>query len=337
MQKVITVLLSTIAFSITACSQKPSYTIIKTFHIASPGGWDYLAVNDNNLYVSHGLQVNILHKETGDSIGVIDSTTGVHGIAFINALNKGYTSNGRLNNVSVFDLKTFAVTGHIATGKNPDAIMYDSASNMLYTCNGSGNDVSVIDPATEKVLATIPVGGKPETAVSDGKGKLFVNIEDKNEVVEIDMAANKVLNHWPLKGGEEPTGLAIDKLTNRLFVACDEKLVVLDAKSGKVVTQLPIGEGCDGAAFDEATNTIYTSNGEGSMTVIHEESANKYNVIATVPTKRWARTIALDATTHRLFLPTADFEKPAANAPANERPKMIAGSFQVLVIEPNQK
>ncbi len=222
---------SCLALAITSCAQKPGYKIVKTFHIASPGSWDYLAVNNNRLYVSHGTQVNILDKNSGDSLGVIDSTTGVHGIAFINSLNKGFTSNGRLNNVTVFDLKTDSVTGYIATGQNPDAIMYDEFSKKIYTCNGRSNDVSVIDPVSEKVVATIPVWGKPEIAVADGNGKLFVNIEDKNEVVEIDAKTNAVLNHWPLKGGEEPTGLAFDKTTNRLFAGCDKLLVVLDAFS----------------------------------------------------------------------------------------------------------
>jgi YVTN family beta-propeller protein len=320
---------------VTSCSaQNKNIKLVQTFHIASAGGWDYLAVNSNKLYVSHGLQVNILDKSSGDSIGVIAHTDGVHGIAFVNSINKGFTSNGRLNNVSVFDLATDSVTSQISTGKNPDAILYDHFSKNIYTCNGGSNDVTVIDPVTKKVIATIPVGGKPETAVSNGKGTLYVNIEDKNEVVKINTTTYKVENHWTLKTGEGPTGLAFDSISNRLFSACDNNLlIVLDAASGKVVAKVPIGEGCDGDVFDPASKTIYTSNGEGTMTVINEVGADNYKVAETVKTKRGARTITMDYATKLIYLPTADFEEKKPTDPENQRPKMIAGTFQVLVYQ----
>lgn len=318
--------------AIPAISQKNTYKIVKTFHIASAGGWDYLAVNGDKLYVSHGTQVNILDKNNGDSIGVIENTTGVHGIAFIPSLNKGFTSNGRLNNVTVFDLATNKVLSQIPTGTNPDAILYDNFSKRIITCNGRSNDLTIIDPANGTVVATIPVGGKPETAVSNNEGKLFVNIEDKNEIVEINTRTNKVENRWTLGEAEAPTGLAFDKETNRLFAGCEKLLVVLDAGNGKVISKLPIGDGCDGVAFDPAYKNIYTSNGEGNMTVVHEEGPNTFKVIETVKTKPRTRTIALDETTHILYLPTADFEPLAANAKKGDRPKMIPGTFQVLVI-----
>jgi YVTN family beta-propeller protein len=316
-------------------AQKTSgYTITKTFHIASPGGWDYIAVdeNSNRLYVSHGTQVNILDKATGDSLGVIANTTGVHGIAFNPELGKGYTSNGRLNTVSVFDLKTANVLSSIATGENPDAIMYDAFSKKIITCNGRSKDLTIIDPVTEKVVATIPIGGKPETAVSDNLGKLYVNSEDKNEIVVIDMTKYTVLNHWSLLPGEEPTGLVIDLKTKRLFATCDKLLVAMDATSGKIVGQLPIGEGCDGAAFDPTTNLIFTSNGSGTVTVIKENSANSFSVLETIITKKSARTLTIDTKTHKLYLPAADMEAVPADAPKGTRPKMVAGSFQVLVL-----
>lgn len=309
------------------------YKIVKTFHISSAGGWDYLAVNGQKLYVSHGTQVNILDKTTGDSVGVIENTPGVHGIAFVPAVNKGYTSNGRTNNVTVFDLKTNKVLGQIATGQNPDAIMYDSYSKKIITCNGRSNDLTIIDPQTGEVTTTIAVGGKPETAVSDDGGKLFVNIEDKNEIVEIDAKSFKAQRHWSISPAEGPTGLAIDKKTKRLFAGCDKMLVVLDANSGKIVSKLTIGDGCDGVAFDNASQLIYTSNGEGTMTVIHEDNADAFTTRETVKTKPRARTLTLDPSSHRLYLPTADFEPLPANAPKAERPKMINGSFQVLVVE----
>jgi YVTN family beta-propeller protein len=334
MKKIVTSLLSCSLFFLTASSQNSSgYHVTKTFRIASGGGWDYLAVNDDKLYVSHGTQVNILNKNNGDSIGVIENTQGVHGIAFIKKLNKGYTSNGRTNNVTVFDLTTHKTSGQIATGENPDAIMYDSFSKKIYTCNGRSKDMSVIDPATGKVIKTIALGGKPETAVSDDNGNLYINIEDKNEIAEVDTRTFKVEKRWSIAPAEGPTGLAYDKKTKRLFAGCDKLLVISDASAGAVISKLTIGDGCDGVAFDPATKNIFTSNGEGSITVVHQNGANDYKIMQNAVTKRGARTIALDEETHRLYLSTADFKPLPENAPANERPQMIPGTFQILVVE----
>ena len=319
--------------SLNNVNAQSGYKLTKTFHVTSSGGWDYIAVNPNSnkLYLSHGTQVNILDKATGDSLGVIPNTTGVHGIAFNNALGKGYTSNGRINTVTVFDLKTNAVLSQIATGENPDAIMYDAFSKKVITCNGRSKDLSIIDAATEKVVATIPVGGKPETAVSDNAGKLFVNIEDKNEIAVIDLSTNTVTNRWSLAPGDGPSGLEIDVATKRLFSTCDKLLVVMDATNGKIIDKLPFGNGTDGAAFDPATKLVFTSNGEGTVTVVKEVSANEFKVIDNVPTKKGARTICIDVSTHKLYLPTADFEAQAAGEKG--RPKMIPGTFQVVVLE----
>ena len=321
-----------LAFSIATNAQN-SLKVVKTLHIGGPGGWDYLAVqpNSNRLFVSHASQVNVIDKNTGDSIGVIANTNGVHGIAFVPELNKGYTTNGKTNNASVFNLKTLEVTGTVATGEKPDAIFYDASIKKIVVCNGKSKDLSFIDPATDKVVATVAVGGAPETAVSDGAGKIFVNLEDKSEVVSIDTKTFKVLAHWSIAPGEAPTGLAIDTKTKRLFAACGDNkvLIVLNAETGAVVANLPIGGGCDGNAFDESTKNIYTSNGEnGTITVIHEDNANKFSVVENAVTKRGARTIALDEKTHLLYTPTADLE--ATNT--GKRPKAIPGTFQVLVV-----
>ena len=307
-------------------------SVANTFHIASSGGWDYLAVGPVNdwLYVSHGMQVNILNKKTGDSVGVIENTTGVHGIAFDIADKKGFTSNGRLNNVTVFDLYTNKVLNQITVGQNPDAIFYEPFSKKIITCNGRSKNLSIIDPVNDKLIDSVDVGGKPETAVSNGTGKIFVNVEDKNEIVEIDATTFKVLNHWSLSPAEGPTGLAFDKKTNRLFAGCDKLLVVLDATNGKVVDKIAIGDGCDGVAFDPATKDIYTSNGEGTMTVIHVNSADSYSILDNIVTKRGARTIALDEQSHWIYLPTAEFEAQDPNVKG--RPKMKPGTFQVLVV-----
>ena len=304
--------------------------VVNTFHIASAGGWDYIAVNSNKLYVSHGTQVNILDKTTGDSLGVIPNTTGVHGIAFDNTTGKGYTSNGRLNNVTVFDLNTNEILGQIAAGTNPDAIMYEPFTKTIITCNGRSNDLSIIDVAKQQVIATIPLGGKPETAVSDNAGKLYINIEDKNEIAVVDLTTNSVINRWSLAPGEGPSGLAIDAATKRLFSTCDKLLIVMDAANGKIIAKLPIGDGTDGVAFDNTQKMIYSSNGEGNITAIKETDNLHYSVSATIPTKKGARTIALDETTHTLYLPTADFEP---NTPKGQRPKMIPGTFQVVVVK----
>jgi len=325
--------IAALLFSITATAQNAnSYHVAKTFHIASAGGWDYIAVGpgNNRLYVSHGTQVNILDEKTGDSLGVIPNTTGVHGIAFVPSLKKGYTSNGRLNNITVFDLATNQVLGQIATGQNPDAIMYDDYSKNIVTCNGRSNDLSIIDPVTEKLVATVPVGGKPETAVSDGAGKLYINIEDKNEIVVVNTKTNMVEQHWSIAPAEGPTGLAIDLASKKIFAGCDKLLVVVDITSGKVVDKITIGDGCDGVAFDSVTKDIFASCGEGKLTVIHESGAGKFSVVANVPTKKSARTIAVNESLHTVYLPAADMGTPAAG---ERRAPMIPGTFQVLVVQ----
>ncbi|WP_298301884.1 YncE family protein [Hydrotalea sp.] len=315
-----------------ACIAQSGYHLIGHFPIASSGWWDYITVDaaSNKLYVSHGTQVNILDKNTGDSLGIIPNTKGVHGIVLVHALGKGYTSNGGSNNVTVFRLSNNAVIEQIATGENPDAIMYDGYSKKIITCNGRSKDLSVIDPVTDKVVGTIAVGGKPETAVSDDKGKIFVNIEDKSEIAVIDIKKMSVIAHWPIAPGESPTGLAIDIHTNRLFAGCEKRLMVVDANNGKIVADLPIGEGCDGLVFDPALHYICTSNGSGTMTVIKELSKDKYEVVENVLTMRGARTSCVDEGTHTIYMPTANFEpiQPGEKG----RPKMIAGSFQVIKI-----
>jgi DNA-binding beta-propeller fold protein YncE len=320
--------------SVTTLWGQKDFHILKTFHIQSAGGWDYIAIGpgNNRLYVSHGTQVNILDQTTGDSIGVIENTTGVHGIAFDKSLNKGFTSNGRLNNVTVFDLTTNAFIGQIPTGVNPDAIMYEPFTKKIITCNGRSKNLSILDPVSNKLVDSVDVGGKPETAVSNEKGRLFVNIEDKNEIVVVDLKTMKVEAHWPLAPAEEPTGLAYDKSTNRLFAGCGNKfLAIVDASTGKLIQALPIGDGCDGAGFDAVTKNIFTSNGDGTMSVYKEKSGNTFELVGNIATKRGARTIAVDEQSHLIYLPTADFEAADPNVPKS-RPKMIPGTFQVLVI-----
>jgi len=331
--KKLKILLFALTGVITSANAQQGLHVINTLHIASTGGWDYLEVGPVNdwLYVSHGTQVNILNKKTGDSVGVIENTTGVHGIAFDVANKKGFTSNGRINSVTVFDMNTNKVLAQIATGQNPDAIIYEPFSKKIITCNGRSKNLSIIDPVQNKVIDSVDVGGKPETPVSDGRGKLFVNVEDKNEIVVVDTKTFKVLNHWSIAPGESPTGLAMDKTTQRLFAGCEKLLMVIDATNGNIVDKITIGEGCDGVAFDVTTKNIYTANGaDGTISVIHEESAAKFVLVENAVTKKSARTITLDTQTHLLYLPAAELE--ALEPGQKGRPKMKAGTFQILVV-----
>lgn len=316
-----------------AFCQTTNFKVVKSYPIKSSGGWDYIAVNNDKLYVAHGTQVNILDENSGDSIGVIHGTTGVHGVTFDNDLHKGYCSNGQLNNVFVFDLITNKVLKEIRTGENPDAINYEPFSKKIITCNGRSKSLSVIDPQKETVVATIDLGGKPEEAVSDGEGKLFVNLENQNQIAEVDMNNYKVLQRWPISPGESATGLALDKKTHRLFAGCDNKmLVVVDSENGKVITSLPIGEGCDGVVFDAAKSLVFASCGQGNMTVIKEKDANNFKVVQRVPTQPTARTIALDPISTTLFLPAATLAPGNVNGSSYRR-SFVPGSFKVLVLK----
>ena len=318
----------------TQAQNKIDYKVVKTFHIQSSGGWDYIAVNNGKIYVSHGSQVNILDENTGDSVGVIPNTTGVHGIAFDNELGRGYTSNGRLNNVTVFDLKTNEVIAQIPAGSNPDGINYEPFTKKIITNNGHSKNLSIIDPVKNRLIDSVALDGKPEEAASDGKGKLFVNLEDKSEIAVVDLKTFKVIARWPLAPGEGPSGLAIDTKTNRLFSTCSDSklLIVMDATNGKIVAKLPMGEGVDGAAFDENKKIIFAPDGRsGTITAYKELSANKFENLGVITTKPGARTITIDKKTGNLFLPTAEFE-PADAQNAHTRPKMIPGTFQVLKV-----
>lgn len=309
------------------------YHVTQTFHIQSPGRWDYIALNpvNGNIYVSHMTQVNVLNSSSGDSVCVIPNTDGVHGIAFAPGCMKGFTSNGKINTVTVFDMNTNQVLGQIKTGENPDAIMYDPFSKKVYVCNGRSKDLSVIDPVSGTVAKTIALGGKPETAVSDENGHLYIDIEDKNEIAVVNTATYVVEQRWKTGKGEEPAGLAIDKKSKRLFAGCGNKLlVVLNADNGAVVKELPIGDGCDGTAFDAGTKLVFCSNGDGTLTVVEERSADDFDVVDNVITKKGARTLVVDEKSHSVFLPTADFS--TEKEPGQKRPNMIPGTFQVLVV-----
>jgi len=313
-----------------------SYKIANKIHLGGEGGWDYLNVDEVNgrIFVSHATVAQVVDIKTGKLVGTIADTKGIHGIAIANDLNKGFTSNGRDSSVTVFNLKTLEVITIIkVTGRNPDAILYDPFSQKVFTFNGGSSNSTVIDAKENKVIATIPLDGKPEFSVTDGKGKVFVNIENKSGVINvINSVTLKVEQHWSIAPGEEPSGLALDNQNHRLFSVCSNKLmVVTNAETGKVITTLPIGDRCDGVAFDPEKKRAYSSNGEGSMTVVQEENSNSFKVLETVTTQPGARTIAVDKTTHHLYLTTAEYESaPSAN---NGRPTVKPNSFIILDIE----
>jgi len=318
-------------------SQTGGYHQIHEYKLPGDTGWDYLTMDpaSRRLYISRGTHVQILNIDSGKLEGDIADLKGVHGIALDKAGNKGYISDGRDNSVVVFDLGSLKSTGKVQAGTNPDAILFDPATKRVFAFNGRSGNATVIETKDNSVAGTIDLGGKPEFAVSDGKGKVFVNLEDKSETAEIDAKDLKVLNHWSLKPCESPSGLAIDADHALLFAACDnETMAVLDGNSGKIVKTLPIGKGTDAAAFDKGVKQAYSSNGQsGNITVVKENSASAFDVAATVPTKARARTMTIDEKTHNLITVTADFEKapePTAEQP-RPRPKMVPDSFVVLV------
>src|ERR1035437_3134183 len=263
------------------------------------------------------------------------NTPGVHGIAVAPKLNRGFTSNGRENKVSIVDLKTLQTLSKVDTGTNPDAIFFEPGQNEVYAFNGRGQSATVIDAKSGKVVATIPLGGKPEFAEADAEAhRVFNNLEDKSEVAVIDTRTHSVTNRWPIAPGEEASGIAIDVKHHRLFLGCGNKLMVMmDSTSGKVVATVPIGPGVDGSAFDPETQLAFASCGDGTTTIAHEDTPDKLNVVQTLKTERGSRTIALDPKTHKIYLPTAQFEpqpEPAAGSP-RQRPKMVPGTFKILV------
>ena len=289
------------------------YHVMNKIPIGGPGGWDYVSIDSGarRMYVSHATHVVVVDLESNKVVGDIPDTAGVHGIAFAPKLNKGFVSAGRANQVVVFDLKTLKPIGqNIATGQNPDSILYDEHSNRLFTFNGRSKDSTVIDPSNDSVVKTIPLGGKPEFAVTNGHGKVWVNIEDTHEIAEIDTGNLTVTKRYNLEGCEEPSGLAVDLKHTRLFSVCANKVMAIsDPSQGKVVATVPIGEHPDAAAFDSTRGLAFSSNGAGTLTVV-QESGGKYSVAQTVPTQASARTMALDPKTHILYLPAGDRNAP---------------------------
>ncbi|HZW96230.1 MAG TPA: YncE family protein [Candidatus Eremiobacteraceae bacterium] len=294
------------------------YIITRKIPIPGQGSWDYLTVDETarHLYVSHGTQVEVLDVDSESIVGNIPKTPGVHGIALAPELGRGFVSNGQASNVTIFDLKTLKPIADVPTGQKPDAIIYDPASSRVFAFNGGSNSVTAIDAASGKVAGTIDLGGGPEFAAADGNGFVYNNLEDESLVLKIDSRNLTVEQRWPTGPCASPSSMAMDRANRRLFIGCRSKVMaVMNADSGKVITTLPIGDHVDATAFDPETKLVFNSNGEGTITVIRQESPDKYSVVETVKTLPRAKTMALDPKTHRLFLSTAE-----------------AGQFEVLVV-----
>ncbi len=334
------ILFAVLCICIPLSAQTSGYKIANRFPVSGDEFWDALSVDysTGRIFISHGTVMQVVDESNGNVIATITGMNGVHGIALAPDLNKGYISSGRDSSVSVFDMGTLAATNKIAvTGRNPDAIIFDPFTHRVFTFNGGSSNSTVIDAATDAVIGTIPLDGKPEFAAVDGKGKVYVNLEDKSELSKIDAGSMKVENTWPLSPGEEPSGLAIDPENHILFSACSNKtMVVLDADNGKIIATVPTGERVDGADFDPISKRIFIPSGMGTLTVVQEESRDKFSVIENVETQRGARTIAVDQKTEHIFLPTADFDPPPPPTSDNPhpRPNLKPGTFVILDVAP---
>ena len=313
------------------------YHFIKEIPVAGDGGWDYLTVDSaaHRLYVSHGTKVDVVDLTTDTVIGAVTNTPGVHGIAIAPKLNRGFVSDGKANQVSVFDPATLATTATVATGANPDAILFEPGQNEVYTFNGKGKSATVIAADTGTVVATIPLGAKPEFSQADpGLGRVFDNLEDTSELVAIDTKSHAVVNRWKIAPGESASGLAIDTEHHKLFLGCDNQLMeMVDGTSGKVLASVPIGDGVDANAFDPGTQLAFASCGDGTTTIAHEDG-DQLTVVQTLKTAKGARTMTLDPATHNIYLATAQMSAPAEG---QKRGKVVPGTFKILVYGTAQK
>src|SRR6476660_2034425 len=317
-----------------------AYHSVTEIPIGGEGGWDSLASDSNALrrYLSHATKVVVVDLSKNAVVGEIADTPGVHGFLAVPEVQRGFSSNGKENKASVVDLKTLRTISKIETGESPDALVYDSKRGEVYIFNHRGNSVTIIDAKTSNVVATVSLGGGPEFAAIDSAAdRVYVNIEDKSEVVAIDTTKHEVVSHWPLAPGEEPSGIALDAAHHRVFSTCHNKIMtMLDTQSGKVVGTAPIGTSVDGAAFDDSTQLVFASCGEGVTHILKEETPEKLSAVQTLQTKRSARTMALDPQTHRIYLPAADFQPAPSPSPGASpvRPTMIPNTMRLLVYGP---
>jgi DNA-binding beta-propeller fold protein YncE len=325
------------AIGVYAAPQASGYHVIRRMPVGGDGNWDYLRVDPDahRLYISRGTHMMVVDEVSGKVVGDIPDTAGVHGIALATDLGRGFTSNGGSNSVTIVDLKTLKPISEIKIqGGNPDSIIYDPMTKRVFTFNGKTSDSTAIDATSGKVVGTVALGGKPEEPQLDGKGNVFVNIEDKSSLLEFDAKSLAVKGTWPLAPCEGPSALSFDAAHRRLFVACDKVMVVVNADTGKVVASPPIGGDPDGNGYDPNTGMLFAACREGLVSVIHQDSADKYSVVGNITTQFGTRTMTLDPKTGHVFTVTADFKPAGPPTPDNPkpRPQPIAGSFVVLEI-----
>lgn len=312
------------------------YHLVKKLKLGGAGGWDYLEVDPSThrLFISRGTHVLVIDPDHGKVVGDVPDTQGVHGIALADEFNKGFTTNGRTADSTMFDLASLKPIGNIKTDKDSDGVIYDPFSKRVFTFNGDANTSSAIDVSAGKLVATFPLGGGPEFAATDGRGKIFVNLEDKSALVKFDAKTLKIENTWPLAPCESPSGLAIDAANEILVVGCHNKLMTfVDGHSGKVLGTVPIGQGVDANRFDPVTGYAFASCGDGTLTVAHEDSPTQFSPVEMIQTQRGARTMALDYANHNVYLVTADFgPAPAATADnPRPRPTILPDTFVLLI------
>src|SRR5271157_4154393 len=334
MKRVLAILVAAVAFAAIPAFAQKQYKVATTVKLGGEGGWDYLYYDKNahRLFITRGTHVMVVDTNTLKVTGDIPELSGIHGVTLAPELGRGFISNGGDNSVTIFELKTLKKLDSVKVGERPDAILYDPFTKQVFTFNARSKDSTVVDAASGKVVGTIPLGGKPEFPATDSAGNVFVNIEDKSQIAEIDATKLTVLNTWPVGPCQEPSALALDKAHHRLFAGCDNKMmVVVDSGSGKVVTTVPIGEGVDAGRFNANTQEVFMSCGEGVLTVIHEDSPDKYMVTQNVPTAKGARTMAMDYENNTAYLVTAQRE---ATPPApGQRPAIVPGSFELIVVK----
>lgn len=316
------------------------YHLVSKIQVGGDGGWDYLEPDPvaRRLYVTHKDHVVVIDMDSLQVVGDIPDSPGMGGVAIARDLNRGFTANGAEDMIGVFALDTLKPIGKWqATGKRPNQIAYEPTTHRVFSFNSTGRNITVFDAKTGKVLSTLAVDGRTEFYAMDGKGMIYDSLEDKATVIAIDAKAMKVVATYSVAPNEEPAGTTMDPKTRRIFVACHSKsFLVLNADSGKILASFPIGEGNDAAKFDPGLKLAFASNGDGTLAVVHEDGNDKFSLVQTVQTEPGARTMAVDAKTHRVFLPSADFIPPPAASADNPKPRrsMVPGSFRVLVLEP---
>jgi DNA-binding beta-propeller fold protein YncE len=337
-RSILTVLASGLLGASAATPPSPHYALITQIRLPGDGGWDYLSIDPaaRRLYVAHGDHVDVIDIDHDTLVGSIPDTAGVHGVAIAHQLGRGFASDGQASQASVFDLNSLATIARVGTAAGPDAIVYEPRGKEVYTFNGRDQSATVFDALTGTVVATIALPGKPEfAAVEPDAGRIYDNIEDKDLVVAIDVRRHAIAQQWPIAPGASASGMGIDTVHHRLFIGCrNQRMLMLDAGTGRVIASVPIGTGVDANAFDAGTQLAFSANGEGTVTIAHEDTPERLRVVQTLRTQAGARTMALDPNSHNIYLATADFQSPAAGESAHSRPAIVPGSFRILVYGP---